>query len=49
MHETWWQSLGAQKDLHLCRLDGFENPQLKRVPYARFLDPTHGGLASAGQ
>jgi hypothetical protein len=39
----------AKKDLHLCRLDGFENPQLKRVPYARFLDPTHGGLASAGQ
>src|SRR6266849_8554575 len=36
------------KNLRLCRLDAFENPQFTWVPQARVLDPTSwGGLASA--
>ena len=30
----------AAKNLHLCRVDAFENPQCKWVPHARITDPT---------
>src|SRR5438105_4591241 len=51
-----WSMAGAlpgkarrKKNLRLCRLDAFENPQCRWVPQTRFSDPTQcGGLASAG-